>query len=233
MSFPEDSVQHYSEEWWVQHELKGPWQRGELVWATLPHTHVVPYVLEPTRGKPDEHRTFEGKLMRLTTGQARGKSPPVAALPKGEGDHWLVTPAKRRPCVLISTGAAKLEREITHGMSGYQHLPMFTAIPYYGADKSGTRGGYPDAFVERVRHADFPNFIFEQLPIAGSKVSIGRVDHMKPVGADAQAVTRTGWRLGEDALAVYDEWVDWYRTGILDADSELSLIRDEFNEYRK
>jgi hypothetical protein len=88
--------------------------------------------------------------------------------------------------------------------------------------------GYKPEFVERVRKAAWPQFIWDKLPFPSlTKESILRLDHLQPVSRKKTAIQTTEYCLSEEALALVDEWFDWLRTGSFSEDSLLMEIREE------
>src|SRR5690606_22222092 len=87
--------------------------------------------------------------------------------------------------------------------------------PYYGADQDGTRGGWPPAFVERIRHGEYPQYVWDVLPIASVNESILRLDQIQAVGRSNIAIEVLPHILGEAALTIIDEWCTWImRAGV-------------------
>lgn len=101
-------------------------------------------------------------------------------------------------------------------------------IPAYGVEKSHGRQGWPRTFVERIQRAEYPNYVWDKLPGGLPGGSILRLDQIAPIGAGPGAYESTTWCLGDDALALLDEWFDWYRSGeaLPPADSALAIVRD-------
>ena len=59
--------------------------------------------------------------------------------------------------------------------------------------------------VERTRHCEYPQFFWDQLPVAGSEESILRLDHLQPMGTHHDAHQLSEYKLSDDALEVVDE----------------------------
>ncbi|MBU1566987.1 MAG: hypothetical protein KJ630_15365 [Proteobacteria bacterium] len=67
--------------------------------------------------------------------------------------------------------------------------------PYYGADQEG-RAGYSSRLMERIRHAEYPQFFTDSLPIDGkTKESILRLDHLQSFGFYFNSFELTGFKL--------------------------------------
>jgi len=91
-------------------------------------------------------------------------------------------------------------------------------------------GGWPAPFVERIRRAEYPQYIWDQLPLQGGTESILRLDHLFPIGADPAAYRLENHRLSDEALVLLDEWVTWLLTDGLPSDGTLAMIRTEFSK---
>src|SRR5690606_28738201 len=124
---------------------------------------------------------------------------PVAALPIRDGETYMVGRGKRRPAIVVSTGGTPVLRELRQGQNRWQFAPTILVAPYYGADPSSTRGGWPASFVERIRRAEYPQYMWDLLPISDGKTeSILRLDHIMPIGADPANWTATEYVLSDE-----------------------------------
>jgi hypothetical protein len=99
--------------------------------------------------------------------------------------------------------------------------------PYYGVDRDGTRGGWRPDFVQRIRRAEYAQYIWDSLPVGGPKESILRLDHVFPIARNAAAFEVTEHRLTPDALGIVDEWLRWLTTTVLAEGGLLADIRAE------
>jgi len=100
--------------------------------------------------------------------------------------------------------------------------PTILVAPYYGADKDRKRAGYNPQLVERIRHAEYPQFLLDQLPIGGPKESILRFDHIQPIGLHYYAYEHSGYSLSDEAVElILDDWLKWLFYGGLPPDSFL------------
>ncbi|MBA3884928.1 MAG: nucleotidyl transferase AbiEii/AbiGii toxin family protein [Acidobacteria bacterium] len=84
-------------------------------------------------------------------------------------------------------------------------LPDNAAVrvaPYYGAQPGATRGGWPAPFVERIRRAEYPQYVWDILPMASvDQPSVLRLDRIRPIGADSANWTIEPWVLsGEGSV---------------------------------
>lgn len=227
--YPEDCPQWYADSSWVKVD-SGPVSRGELLRTLVPYPDQKPFRLVPAdRGDdPRQHATARFVLEAFSIGQplpAVGPLP-VAALPLREGETYLVRRGKERPVIVLSTGGPVIPGSLARGRNRWQSRPALLAAPYYGADPGGARGGWPTAFIERIRHAEYPQYVWERLPIPGPEESILWLSHLFPIGADAAAYKRTGWRISDEGLDMLDQWFEWLLTGSLDSKSDLGEIRD-------
>jgi hypothetical protein len=119
---------------------------------------------------------------------------------------------------------------LLRGRSGqatrYQTAPTLLVAPYYGAEQSGTRGGFTPEFVKRIRHCEYPQYLWDVLPIGGSSESILRLDHVQPISRLANSYEILPYRLSEEAMEIVDTHLAWLLTGNLAVESILADIRE-------
>ncbi len=229
-NFPEDCIQWLIEAWWLTDE-KPDLRRGRLIWAFLPHVDQEPRTLTPIgRVDPTDHQRAQFRIGPLRIGQAR-EAPrlPIAALPGVEGEVHTVHRAKRRPALVVGgIDAPEVDRARREGMARWQTAPTILVAPYYGVEGGAKRGGFNEEFIARVRRCEYPQFVWDRLPIGGGAASsILRLDHVQPVGRHYNSYELTPYRLSDEALAVLDEWISWLLTGELGEDGVLAGIREE------
>ena len=212
MTYPEDSIQASIDPslWWVKEESP-KLERGSLVSAFVPHVDQIPYTIVPKgRKKADEHETADVEIKPLEINKPRRYSSlPVAAMPLFGNEILTGYRAKKRPCLVIGSHGQAVDDKFRRGMPKRSTAPVILVAPYYGADKDGRRAGYNSELVSRIRHAKYPQFQVDSLPIGGPKESILRLDHMQPVGTHYNSYELTGYKLSEDALEIMDEWLAW------------------------
>jgi hypothetical protein len=97
--------------------------------------------------------------------------------------------------------------------------------PYFGADQDGSRGGWPSAFVQRIRRAEFSQYIWDSLPTGTTTESILRLDQSQCIGADCKSLEVLPYCLGDTAMQVLDEWLTWLLQGQLPAEGVLADLR--------
>ncbi|HYU31921.1 MAG TPA: hypothetical protein VEW48_07140 [Thermoanaerobaculia bacterium] len=85
----------------------------------------------------------------------------------------------------------------------------------------------PGSPIEPVsgRRCEYPQYIWDSLPVPGRKESILRLDHLQPVGKHAQAYELTEYALHADAVSLVDEYLTWLLHGALPADGLLREVR--------
>jgi hypothetical protein len=202
-------------------------RRGRLVWAFVSHVEQEPRQLAlVARTEPTEHGAAHYTISPLRIGEPP-KAPrlPVAAMPAYEGEVLTVYRAKTRPALVLSAETPEVPKAFRAGKARWQTSPTILVAPYYGADQSGTRGGWNPDFVERIRLCEYPQYLWDRLPLGGVHESILRLDHIQPVGRHGNAFAPTPYCLSNDALDVLDEWLDWLTTGLVPADGVLAMIR--------
>ena len=234
MTFPNDSLQSIIDppDWWVT-DNSPKICRGALVFAFVPHVDQVPYTFEPIgRTDPEEHARAEVIVAPLKVDQPLQRSAlPVAAMMKQENEIWTAYRAKKRPCLVVGTEPAGVEHNLTLGMPKCSTAPTVLVAPYYGADQNNRRAGYNAEFVERVRHCEYAQFVWDKLPIPGGpSESILRLDHIQPIGTHYHSYKKTEHRLSEAAMGIMDEIIQWLVFGGVAEDSLIALYRQEIEE---
>lgn len=220
LKFTEECIQNLisQDNWWVQDTSKTV-SRGRLIWAYFPHVDQVPNRLSPVgRKDPTVHTQAHFLVEPFRYNDKRPSvSLPVAALPAYSNEELLVFRSKRRPLLVIADNSTEVDKKLTQGKPRQQTAPTLLVAPYYGRDEgTGTRSGYNDAFVDRVKQCEYPQFFWEKLPLPGTIESILRFDHIQPIGSHHQTYDVTDYRLSEDALSILDEWLAWYIFETLD-----------------
>lgn len=236
--FPEDCIQSIIDgDWWTKHEDK-ELCRGALIYSFIPHTDQVPYVFEPIgRKAATEHDKADVKVAPLKVDAPLKKVDlPVAAMASYDNEVWAAYRAKRRPCIVLADNAADVPKELTRGMPKPSSAPTVLVAPYFGADRStAKRAGFNEQFVERVRHCEYPQFMWDSLPMRGGpEVSILRLDQMQPMGFHHHSYSLTGYKLSDTALEIMDELMQWLIWGGFQEDSDvlayIDLMRETFPE---
>lgn len=229
MNYPEDCLQNLTTSWWEKTDSKDL-VRGALVWAHVQFFSQIPLELVPQREDSNKHDRVIIKAKPLS---ARGKQPesvlPVAAFPRLDGaDCYLVNRAKQRPCIVIgNVYTSHISKTLTRGMSTHQTAPFVAIAPYYGVEQKA-RSGFNPAFVERVRHAAYPQWMWDVLPHS-QKESILRLDQIQPLGVHHQSYSHTGFKLSTAALKLFDEHLYWLLNGKMG--EELSLMKELIKEF--
>jgi hypothetical protein len=225
MTFPTDSIQYICDSWWEGCE-KNKLTRGALIKAFVPHVDQVPNTLIPIgRKDPGEHSKAVIEISPLQINTPRPKEAlPVAALSLHDGELWMAYRAKKRPCLVIGTKQPEIDNTFRRDMPKKLTSPTLIVAPYYGTDQNGKRAGYNSELVDRIRHAEYPQFILDYLPIPDSEQSILRLDHIQPVGLHYHAYEHSGFCLSDEAVElILDDWLQWLFYGGL---PENSLILD-------
>lgn len=133
--------------------------------------------------------------------------------------------AKKRPVVVVSTGGVDVPKSLRVGAARYQTNPTLVAAPFYGADQGGSSGGWKPDFVARIRRCEYPQYMWDKLPLSGRNESILRLDHLQPVGRHGESYELTDFELHEEALDLFDEYLQWFLTGRLFEDGIVNEIR--------
>jgi len=231
-NYPDDCPQALYKRWWVKDDHP-QLARGRLVWAFLPHTDQQPMVLVAEgRTEATDHSSAYYRVEPLRIGSPpREPRLPVAALPLETGDIRIVQRAKRRPALVLSEGGPEIASALRVGEARWQTSATILVAPFYGVDRDGTRGGWKPGFVDRIRRCEYPQYLWDQLPLAGTRQSVLRLDHTQALGRHQNSYTLTPYRLSDDALSLVDEWFSWLLTGSIAPDSALQILREELLLY--
>lgn len=224
--YPDDCIQGIVNDWWQEDKGK-TLCRGALVSTYVQFYSQVPLELIAERIDPTTHKVAGIKAQPLNAEGKRSiaESLPVAGLPRLEGAHCYITNrAKKRPCIILGAVDQKsIDRGLTKGMIKSSTHQFFIVAPFFSVEQAG-RSGYNPEFVERVMHADYRAFFWDILPGTQGHESILRMDQIQPVGIHNHAYKHLGYRLSDEALAIFDEWLDWV---IYNKKSDtVSLFRD-------
>ena len=225
-TYPEDSLQSLVGTWWTNRDSSDI-SRGQLLWAFVPHLDQEPLLLvSEGRTSPTDHTRALYTIEPLKTNSPpRQPILPVAALPNFPGEVRTVHRAKQRPAVVISVGGSHVPRPLRTGGARWQTSPTMLIAPYYGIDRSGTRGGWKPEFVQRIRRCEYPQYMWDRLPLGRTDESILRLDHLQPIGTHPNAYEITPYCLSDEAMKILDEWLLWLLTGNLDATGVLLDVR--------
>lgn len=231
MALPTDAIQHYVQPWWVDDPTPTVC-RGRLLRALVPYPEQNPYILAPN-GRTDDSTDHKRARFSIEPyridGAAKTRPLPVAALPLWKGERFVVARGKVRPVVVISTPGPRPPRSLAGGLAPYQVSPTILVAPYFGATQDGSRGGVPEALLARFRRAEYPQYVWDTLPLADVRESYLRLDQVFPIGSSPGSYELTAFRLSDDALKVLDEWLEWLLSGN-DAPSDrgtLGYLRTE------
>ena len=153
---------------------------------------------------------------------------PVAAMPSRPNEDRIVRRGKWRPCLILANTGVPVDSALAPKKRWQTKLARLL-VPYYSANGSASRGGWPEPFVARIRHCGYPQYFWDSLPLNSSpEGSILRFDHAFAIGHDPTHVEQTRCRLSQDALAVMHDWFAWYVTGRLGSNSIISTAQDLF-----
>ncbi len=229
--YPDDCIQSvvHPDDWWEKSDKK-ELTRGTLIYAFVPHADQVPYTFEPKgRSNAEEHGAADFRVAPLKVDQPlRQTDLPVAAMPLYGNEVWAAYRAKRRPCLVLGSISPGVSKGLVRGMPNKSTAPTVLVAPYYGADQDGKRAGYNPIFVERVRHCEYPQFLWDKLPLqSGPNESILRLDHLQPIGTHGNSHKFSGYRMSESAIEVVDDLMQWLVWGGVPEDSLVALYRSE------
>lgn len=219
-------------EWWITDDESG-FSAGQLVWAYMPYVDMLPYVLisEGRAGGSTQHdlANYKVEQLRIGTNYTKTDQLPVAGMPVYNGEIRTLAKAKKRPAIILSSNGNELERSLTLGMPGWQKNATVIVAPYYGADHSGSRAGFPEAFVKKVYQGEYPQFMMDKLPLSGTDESVLYLSHMQAIGKHHNTIQKTNFRLSGNAFEIVHEWLNWFISGGVEEDSALAAYKEMNN----
>ena len=230
--YPDDCLQSLTTDWWVKNEER-KLCRGALVFAFVPHVDQIPYTFATIgRTQADQHDSAILRYEPLRINQPRKKTElPVAAMPLNAGELWAAYRAKQRPCLVIGSNNPMVDRALTQGMARHSTAPTVLAAPYYGVNQDGKRAGYKPKIVECIRHCDYPQFVWDRLPIPGGpQESILRLDHLQPIGTHYISYELSEFKLSSEAFEIIDAMVQWVLRGKVEEDTLVAMYREHIEE---
>ena len=229
LKYPEVCPQQLVEPWWEEYSGED-FKPGRLVYAFLPHVDQTPLRIEPVgRKDPTDHVSGFINVKRFRIGDPiiKKNDLPLAAMPVYDNETLSVYRTKRRPAIIISKGGPFIDGKMTAGKSKWRTNPTILAVPSYSV-----RNAYSLAFCERVRRCEYPQFLWDDLPIGGTqKGSIFRFDHLQPIGRSPKSVQFTKYCLSEKAMIFLMGLVEWLVSGYMDPDSKFCEIRTFLMQY--
>lgn len=190
-TYPEVCVQSLLDPWWHEDSDNISPCRGRLIKAYIPHVDQVPMALVP-RDRTQavrQHQLADCDIVELDYNAVmRPNGLPVAGIPCFPKEARGVYRVKKRPALILALPGDEVPKGLLMGKPRHQTLPTFIIAPYYGGDENtGTRAGFSEAFLERVRRLEYLRFFWDKLPITGSEGSVLRIDHIQPLGSNYKA----------------------------------------------
>lgn len=227
--YPKDCVQQLvkPDEWWIKSDSKIP-GRGALVTAFVPYVEQETYGFEPLgRKEASQHDSAKIKVAPLRVGQPLKRTElPVAAMPLHKGEVFAAYRAKMRPCLVVGSVSPSVDKSLTRRKPKHSTAPTILIAPFYGVEQDGQRAGYTPQFIERVRHLEYPQFLWDKLP-PDNLDSLLRLDQLQPIGTGYGSYKLTGYRLGRDALEIVDELFQWLIWNKLPEDGLIAMFQKE------
>lgn len=229
MTYHEDSLQNFCGDWWINTTVPHI-TRGSLIKAFAHHTDQHPMILTLTgRSSPTDHNNISYQIEPLQYSKPyEYPKLPVAAVPARRGERQLVLRAKIRSLIVINTPIINGPTyKDFKGGAPWQYKRAFIGVPGYGVDLSNTRTGWNQEFSTRIRHCEYPEYLWCMTPSERdtSETLIYRFDQMQPIGFDQKAYKILPYQLSKEALQIFDEQLEWFLWGQLDPNGILYEFR--------
>lgn len=232
MTAPTDSIQaQIGGAWWTTDKTKD-YRPGRLVHTWVPYIDVVPQQLRPVgRVDPHGHAQAEAEMIPFRISQRHPPpSVPVAGLTLRDGEYAVVQKGKVRPALVIRAQPAA--PPAAAGDAKWLHVASLLVAPFFGADRDGMRAGVAPDLLDQVRWLKWPQFLWDQLPVSGSSVSLLRLDRAFTVGRHQDSVSWTEHVLSANAIEFVQQQFVWLNSGVIVEGSVLQMARDEFSPLR-
>lgn len=234
MTYPDDCIQSLVDPqgWWIPNP-ENRVVKGALVRAFVPHIDQTPYTFAMKgRTQSTEHDRADIVVSPLKVDQPlKQLDLPVAAMPLYKGEVWGAYRAKKRPCLVVKGSSSVVDPDLTRGMPKSSSAPTMLVAPYYGADRDGSRAGYSPAFVGRIKHCEYPQFMWDQLPIEGAtEASILRLDQLQPIGTHYHSYQLSPFKMSDSAFEIIENLLQWLIFGKLPKESDVLTFQDLMKE---
>lgn len=217
---------------------------GQLVWSPVGNVPEVPKILEAERADPKNHLQIKFKIRDLNpTSDFRAKERlPIAALPLGPTEEYLVMKSKERLCVVLArANTAITDSVVLASIKGKRHLQSddMILLPLYGIQGEGHLGGISQVMLDRIRtlqykqYTYFPKFISPSTGTGESDVyeGVGRFDRIFSACKHHQWIRPIDVRLKPEAFGLLLSSLKDYLN--LGEDEEYRLLRDLLSEKLK
>jgi len=219
--------------WWTVNKNKELCP-GRLLMAFVPHTDLIPNVLIPeSRSEATVHNRINYRIEDFSVANPPPNPKlPTAALQDFPGERKFVYRAKKRPVVVVSLGGPEIPKDLRPGTKPkWQTAPTMLVAPYYGSEENDFRAGWHGALVERIQRCEYPQYMWERLPINNpSRESILKFDHIQPLGRHYKSFEMTDYVLCDEALEVLNDWLMWLTRNEMPEKSSLYEIRESLLE---
>jgi hypothetical protein len=139
---------------------------GQLGWAPAPNLQPQPFVIEAERVDPASHLEARARWVPLNTQhftRRASKGLPILNLNVGETEELLGFKAKKRPVVVVGTGATLLRGLGDEAAKRHHEEDRIVLVPVYDLASEDDPFGFGSILATRVRHLLYRQYF----PIAG------------------------------------------------------------------
>ena len=120
-----------------------------------------------------------------------------------------------------SYSGTSLATESSKGQRPGSLKPSVLIAPYFGADADGSRAGWPEVLVDAIERCSSRSTSGTRCRSGARRNRYCALTSFNRWRTSSTAFTYTGFELCQDAVALLDEWVRWYRTGTMDPEGPL------------
>ncbi len=171
-------------------------QPGHIFWVPTPSVHETPRILDVDRATSDEYELAGFEIKEIASHHFKKRErPPIKRLSLGETEEVIISKAKRRPAVIITSIISDDIDTLSDGSQKRlaQHLkkPCYLVAPMYSVSTMIKPGTFGPVLVARIRALQYPRFFCLPDPKKPNRPeSIIRLDRIFPTylgrGCEAQ-----------------------------------------------
>jgi len=208
---------------------------GQICWAPILHSDIIPRIFEVERQHPREHEFVKYQIRNMKEGDFRGKGKlPLKLLKLRERQEAIIHGASKRPCILIHYGETIYkDLEALLKQMGRKHLQQknnMLLLPLYGVqDEKEHFGGFPPVMVARIRSMLYDQFLFfPENKRASLKEGVGRIDSLQTLINHHPVCDFTAYKVTDEFFAVIIGMLKrWFN---LEIDEDFSALVKICNE---
>ena len=154
-------LQYFGSKFYTPLDKIGTPVLGQLAWVPVPNLNPHPFVVEGQRVQDTSHQVARARWVPLNDNHFRRrehKQLPILNFNLGETEEMIAFKAKRRPALVVGTGATLLGMpgEI---MKAHHEENRLVVAPVYGVRSENDLSGFSSIMMARVRHLLYRQYV--------------------------------------------------------------------------